>query len=360
MADELRTVARLTFDALTGVVGIVQDMHRAIARGGLGPVGHVQSAIAAPIYGMVRAGLAAGTAVAETALRDSAHVLPDKVTGVLNGAIGDRLAIHYPALATPLRLHVSGERLPTGHLVVFVHGLVHIEQHWWQEGPDYGQLLADGIGATPLYVRYNSGRHVATNGARLAVLLDEVVAGWPVPVRGLSLVGHSMGGLVARSAVHEAVEADLRWLDVLRNVICLGSPHLGSPVERGAAVAALVLNGFAASAPLARVVAGRSAGIKDMARGAPYTAAPQARQRFLAATVAADPTSVRGRIIGDLLVSTASATDRSQTADRDVIGGLTHSALLHHPEVYARLVNWLSSPEYAVHAQAEGAERSPR
>jgi triacylglycerol lipase len=343
MADELRTVARLAFDALTGVVGIVQDMHRAIARNGLGPVGDLQSAMAAPIYGMVRVGLAAGSVVAETALRNSAQVLPDKVTGVLNGAIGDRLVSHYPALATPLRLHVSEERPLTGHLVVFVHGLVHTEQHWWQDGPDYGQRLADDVGATPLYVRYNSGQHVATNGARLAVLLDEVVAGWPVPVRGLSLVGHSMGGLVARSAVHEAIEARLRWLDVLRNVICLGSPHLGSPVERGAAVAALVLNGFSASAPLARLVAGRSAGIKDMGRGVPCTAAPQARQRFLAATVAADPTSVGGRIFGDLLVSTASATDRSQAADRDVVGGLTHPALLHHPEVYARLVTWLSS-----------------
>lgn len=329
---ELRTGARLAFDALRGVVDVVQDMHGAIARRALGPVGALQSALAAPVYATVRAGLALGSTVAETALRNATRALPDQFVGVLNGAVGDRLATHYPALATPLALHPVGDHPKTGHLVVFLHGLIHTEQDW-RHG--YGRRVVDEIGATPLYVRYNSGLPVATNGRHLSALLDEVVADWPVPVDRLSLVGHSMGGLVARSAVHEA---DGRWLDALTDVICLGSPHLGSPVERGAAIAGWLLAGFPESAPLATVVDGRSAGIKDLAHGTPYTVAPHVRQRFLAATVAADPTSVHARVVGDLLVSTASATNGR---GHDVIGGLTHLALLDDPAVAELLITWL-------------------
>ena len=351
MAEEFRTGARLAFDALSGVVGVVQDMHRAIARRALGPLGAVQSTLAAPVYDTVRVGLALGSSVAETVLRNATRALPDQLVGVLNGAVGDRLATHYPALATPLALHPVGDHPKTGHLVVFLHGLIHTEQDW-RHG--YGQRVVDEIGASPLYVRYNSGLPVATNGKHLSALLDEVVADWPVPVERLSLVGHSMGGLVARSAVHTACGAgnqtaacgagnqtaaiDRGWLDALTDVICLGSPHLGSPVERGAVVAGWLLAGFPESAPLATLVEGRSAGIKDLAHGAAYTAAPQVRQRFLAATVAADPTSVHAKIVGDLLVSTTSATDGQ---GHDVLGGISHLGLLDHPEVAELLITWL-------------------
>jgi pimeloyl-ACP methyl ester carboxylesterase len=333
MARELRTGARLAFDALGGVVDVVQDMHRAIARRALGPLGDLQSALAAPVYDTVRVGLAIGSTVAETALRGATRALPDQLVGVLNGAVGDRLATHYPALATPLALHPVGDHPKTGHLVVFLHGLIHTERHWRHE---YGQRVADEIGASPLYVRYNSGLPVSVNGDHLAALLDEVIADWPVPVERLSLVGHSMGGLVARSAVHQATGR--RWLDALTDVICLGSPHLGSPVERGAVVAGWLLAGFPESAPLATLVEGRSAGIKDLAHGAPYTAAPHVRQRFLAATIAADPTSAHAKIVGDLLVSTASATDGR---GHDVLGGVSHLGLLDNPEVAELLITWL-------------------
>lgn len=322
--DELRTGARLAFDALGGVVRVVQDMHRAIARHS--PFGELQSLVAAPVYATIRVGLALGGAVAGTVLHDGK--LPSKLTGVLNGAVGDRLATHYPALATPL--HATSEYPLTGHVVVFLHGLVHTDEHWGHRD------LTDELGASALHVRYNSGLPIATNGAALATLLENLVC--HNAVDRVTLIGHSMGGLVARSAVHQA--ADHHWPAVLRDVICLGAPHRGSPVERGAAAATWLLDSFPESAPLGAVAARRSVGIKDLAHGAPYTAAPHVRQHFLAATVAENPTGIPGRLLGDLLVSTTSATDG--TPDH-VLGGISHLGLLHHPDVrtwvLARLTN---------------------
>ena len=35
------------------------------------------------------------------------------------------------------------------------------------------------LGYTPLYVRYNSGRHISENGRDLAEQLERLVAAWP-------------------------------------------------------------------------------------------------------------------------------------------------------------------------------------
>jgi len=322
VTDEARTGVRLAFDALGGIVDVVRDVHRAIAGPGL-------AAVAAPVFGAVRFGLAAGGAVASTVTRGS---LPVGLTGVVNGAVGDRLRSDYPALATPLRATADGPL--EGHVVVFLHGLVHTEQRWGHRD------VAEEVGATAVHVRYNSGLSPTDNGRDLAVYLEALVTGNPI-VR-LSLVGHSMGGLVARAAVHEALENGQRWLSPLREVVCLGSPHLGSPVERAAATAARLLNAFPESAPFGALVDRRSTGIKSLAHGTAYSAAPHVRQHFLAATVATNPTSTTGRLLGDLLVSTTSATAPEAEADRHVLGGLGHSALLHHPDVRAKLVEFLT------------------
>ena len=82
------------------------------------------------------------------------------------------------------------------------------------------------------HVRYNTGLHVSENGRGLARLLDEMVEEWPCQLEELVLIGHSMGGLVARSACHYGAS----WTDRVRHVFCLGSPHLGADLEKGANV----------------------------------------------------------------------------------------------------------------------------
>src|SRR6201999_2958937 len=117
---------------------------------------------------------------------------------------------------------------------------------------------------TPVYVTYNSGLHISDNGQKLDELLNEIVDGWTVQPEELVLVGDSMVGLVARSACHYGTA----WTGYLSNVFCLGSPHLGAPLEQFANVAGWALNKLPETRPTARIVNGRSAGIKDLRYGA--------------------------------------------------------------------------------------------
>ncbi|EWM12161.1 hypothetical protein KUTG_02465 [Kutzneria sp. 744] len=364
----MTTAVRLLFDAASGVVGLVSRTHRAIAA-------PVLPAISGFVYGCVDAGVTIAGAVADLALTATGvgrhyHPLQATVVGrraaaALNGAVGDSLTGRYAALATPMRLRHQGADLPTTaladryphpsrHVIVMIHGLVENEE-WWQHGDaadrtDFGRRLTEDLGASVLYVRYNSGRSVTENGQELAALLADVTADWPVPVERLSLIGHSMGGLVARSAVRHAVAGRLAWLPALGEVVCLGTPHQGSDVERAAELVGRALGWFSESAPLAALFTLRSTGIKDLRHGLPADShpAPSGRQLFVAATLALDPGSWRGRLFGDLLVTPASATDPTQEADRHTFGGISHSALLRHPRVYAELRRWLSDPTHAL------------
>jgi triacylglycerol esterase/lipase EstA (alpha/beta hydrolase family) len=58
-------------------------------------------------------------------------------------------------------------------------------------------------GFTPVYLRYNTGLHISHNGQTLAELLNRLHVLWPAaaeePLKETVLVGHSMGGLVARA-----------------------------------------------------------------------------------------------------------------------------------------------------------------
>jgi pimeloyl-ACP methyl ester carboxylesterase len=356
---------RLLFDAASGVVGLVSRTHHAIAP-------PVLPAISGFVYGCVNAGVTIAGAVADLALTATgvgrhyrplqATVAGRRVGAALNGAVGDSLTGRYAVLATPMRLRHKGVDVsttaladhypqPSGHVIVMIHGLVENEE-WWQgddvgDRTDFGRRLTDDLGASVLYVRYNSGRPVADNGRELAELLADVTDDWPVPIERLSLVGHSMGGLVARSAVRHAVAGDLAWVAALGDVICLGTPHQGSDVERGAEFVGRALGWFRQSAPLVPLFTLRSAGIKDLRDGLAVDhvesrATPPGRRLFVAATLAEDPTSWPGRLFGDLLVTPASATDPTQRADRHTFGGISHSALLRHPQVYAELRRWLS------------------
>ena len=53
---------------------------------------------------------------------------------------------------------------------------------WSRDGHDHGTALAADLGYTPLYLHYNTGEHISTNGRRLANLLESLVQEWPQPV----------------------------------------------------------------------------------------------------------------------------------------------------------------------------------
>ncbi|HEV7976510.1 alpha/beta hydrolase [Amycolatopsis sp.] len=390
-ADEFGGAARLLSDTAGGITGTVQRMHRAIARRAFGVAGDValpakalHDSVSGLVYGSVRTGIAMGGAVVEAASRVAGTLRPEgtlvespvgqATTGVLNGAFGARAEIRGDLLPSRMTLRVDHRRVPidtaalaeaypdaSGKLVVFLHGLIETERWWFRaERPDFGTRLTADLGTSQVYFRYNTGKHISENGRELTAVLTELVGAWPVPVTGIVLIGHSMGGLVTRSAVHQA--AELPWLPLVTRLVCLGVPHTGAPLERGANLAAWALRRFEESAPLGDLLALRSPGVKDLRYGFLHeeqwtggdpdavrrtdtpvdTFLPEGvRQYFLAATLARSENSLLARGLGDLLVMPKSAVDTAQVAERRWVGGMNHFDLMHRDEVYRTLLEWL-------------------
>src|SRR4051812_38159251 len=247
LPSEVRATGELAGTAVGGMAGFIKDAHLGIASrpfaalGILGaPVRVVHDRVSGVAYDLVYKALAAGPRAlvrltpgngipAANSLRGSLAL------GALNGAIGDRLAQSGNPFALDMTLRGGGD---TPRIAVFVHGLGETDDAWALFGRrTYGAQLEEELGYTPLYLRYNTGLHISENGRRLARLLEETVESWPVPVEEIALVGHSMGGLVARSACHYGGE----WTRLVRHVFCLGGPHLGAPLQKAANAAAHAL-----------------------------------------------------------------------------------------------------------------------
>lgn len=289
-----RGAMRLGVDAVAGVVGIVERMHGTIQRTPW-PVGGASATGARGIAGLVYRIIRASTHLVGRGLDASLALLPPlpegeesagriAVLAALNGVCGDYLRRSGNPLALDMSLHGGGKRIdmadlagslqaatgrpPSGRLLLMAHGLCMNDLQWNRNGRDHGAVLAAETGRTVLYLRYNSGLHIADNGRQLAELLQQLVVRWPAPLVEVSIIGHSMGGLVARSACLFAKENGHAWLDRLRKLVFLGSPHLGAPLERGGHWLENLLGLSPYSAPLARLGDARSAGIRDLRRGA--------------------------------------------------------------------------------------------
>jgi pimeloyl-ACP methyl ester carboxylesterase len=340
---QLRALTRLAFEEAGLGAGGIEQVHRAIAdrafaAGGPGKLLH--DGISAAVYAGVRGG--AGLAGRAVSVAVPEREVSPAVLAVLNGLRGDVLD---PPLAIPMTLSVAGPETP--RLAVFVHGLFETEHAWrYGGGPRYGDRLP---GWTPVYVRYNTGRHISESGRRLAEELEALVA--EREVEEIALIGHSMGGLVARSACHAGGE----WASRVTHIVSLGSPHTGAPLESAVHYAAAVLGVMPESQPFAGFLRRRSAGIRDMRSGslveqdwldrdpeALRAVACQevplldgARHCFVSATVTRRPDHPVGRLIGDWLVLERSASHRTQEILH--VGGAHHLALLNHPTVYERL-----------------------
>jgi triacylglycerol esterase/lipase EstA (alpha/beta hydrolase family) len=132
------------------------------------------------------------------------------------------------ALAAHLAAHGGPRRV-----CVFVHGLA-CDESCWGERPAivYGDALADELGYGALYVRYDTRRSHARNGAALCALLGRLARVAGPRLREIVLVGHSLGGLVIRHACVHAADRNRPWLRRVRMVMCLGTPHRGAPLAR--------------------------------------------------------------------------------------------------------------------------------
>jgi pimeloyl-ACP methyl ester carboxylesterase len=394
LADELRGAGRLAVEATRGVTDLVEAMHQTIAGGPdvLGrPLAGLARAFTAPVYGSIRGVTMLVGKGLDLALEQLAPLLgesaptPEReaVLAAVNGVLGDYLEeTHNPlALAMQLRTATGSEltlerealsrAFPTasGKVLVLVHGSSMSDRQWCWKGHDHGARLAEDLGFTPLYLRYNSGLHIWKNGQAFAELLEALLAAWPVPVEALTLVGHSMGGLVARSACHFAEVEGLAWRKALRALVCLGTPHHGAPLERSGNLLGLALGVSRYSAPLGRLGRIRSAGVTDLRFGNVLQEHAAAPDRFahgedprtelslpdgvdcyaVAGTTATTPADA---LPGDGLVPVASALGkhakpalslRFPASHQHVAYGHGHLDLLSSPEVYARVRDWLQA-----------------
>ena len=396
--SDLRGAARLATDATTGLADLVEAMHERIARppgrAAPAPPGRTRG-ITGLVYKNVRGVVRVVGGSIDILLGLLAPALrPDRdsparpnakreaLVAALNGVLGDYLAATDNPLAISLALRSAGEplrleraalarQLPAagGRLLVLAHGLCMGDLQWQRKGHDHGAALARDLGYTPVHLHYNSGRHISLNGRGFARALEQLIEQWPHPLERLVILGHSMGGLVARSALHCAGLEGHRWPARLDDLVFLGTPHHGSPLEQAGHWADVVLEATPYAAPFARLGKVRSAGITDLRHGSLVDEDWVGRDRF--ARRAGDrehlplPDGVRcyavaaslaergstARRLGDGLVPLASALGRHHDParalqfpqDRQWIGyAMGHLDLLSRPEVYDRLRQWLA------------------
>lgn len=373
------------------ILGGVRDVHTAVSgrvhsvldRALGGPaVGHrVHDGIATGVY----AGIGLGLKAASKALRGADHLgLGPRieatprgrfVVSAVNGLIGDKLIADGSPLAIEIAVRRDGRDVPltpaglakaypdaADAIVVFLHGLCETENYWDRRSrprrddgsstASYGTRLAADEGWTPVFVRANTGQSLAEAGVDLSALLSRLVEAWPTEVRRIALVGHSMGALIARAACAVSLGVDEPWTAKVTDIVTLGAPHTGSPVERTIARGVRVASRAPELLPLANFFEQRSVGVLDLHDGMPEdtAAVPNARYHLVAATLSKSPKHPVAATIGDYLVQYTSAVgllpggvEMFPGADVLHVPGADHFDLLNHDDVYTALRGWLAN-----------------
>lgn len=199
-AADLRGAARLTTDAVAGLASLVEAMHARIASvprlsvfGEAAPEDEHLRGLTGLVYEAVRGvtHLVGGTTEALLGWLAPMWAAPDThqpphpereaLVAALNGVLGDHLATTDNPLAIAMAFRQSGRPLPlkrpalrwclagaTPRLLVMLHGLCMNDLQWQRAGHDHGEALARELGYTPVYLHYNSGLSVSTNGRILA------------------------------------------------------------------------------------------------------------------------------------------------------------------------------------------------
>lgn len=393
--SDLRGASRLAIDAITATTDLVEHMHYNIASmgGALGSDPQTRtSGITGLVYRTVR-GVSRGVGVTlDLALERLADLYGERdstpgreaLLAALNGILGDHLADSGNPLAIRMQLRRGGRTLALdsaelkegvrragGRILLIAHGLCMNDLLLKRHGHDHGALLAEEFGYFPLYLFYNTGQHISTNGRQLAELLESLWRQSEHPIE-LSVLAHSMGGLVARSAYHYGCLAGHGWPACLERLYFLGSPHQGAPLERGGNWLHLLFEVTPYTAPFARLGRIRSAGVTDLRHGSLLDEDWQGRDRFrevgdyrhpvplpeqfrcyaIAASLSPEP-GVGDRILGDGLVPLDSALGRHREArfsldipesQSYVRRNINHLDLLDDAAVFRKLRRWFGRP----------------
>ncbi|GIC75827.1 triacylglycerol lipase [Moritella sp. F3] len=389
-ANDIRGVNQLAVDAVTGLTDIVEALHYTILSLGLndkttptktrGVTGFVYRNIRS-ITAFVGDKVDLSLSQFGSALGQHESSLKREVAiSMLNGVLGDYLLERQNPLAVIMQLRRDGVALTDvalrnliqksdGKILLMVHGLCMNDLQWQVDEHDHGIELARDLGYEPIYLHYNTGRHISENGRDLAALLEYLVTISPQPLT-LSILAHSMGGLVSRSAFHYGEKAGNSWLQQVHKMVFLGTPHHGAALEKGGNMIDILLGSNPFSLPFAKLGQIRSAGITDLRYGSIIDEDWQGKDRFsytsddrgslalpngvhcytVAAVKSKQSTVVGDGLIGDGLVNVDSALGRHnddllhltfpeqhQWVGRD----MNHMDLLYHPDVYSKIRHWL-------------------
>ncbi len=284
----------------------------------------------------------------------------EALVAALNGLAGDHLHRTDNPLAIATRLQRRAGKA-TPRVLLLAHELGLDGQHWHRNGHDHGAALAEAFDGTPVHALYNSGRPVAALGRDLAAELQALLSHWPVPLQGVVLVGHGLGGLVLRSALHHAGRSAMAWPARVEHVVFLGTPHGGADPQQVLAWLARLGAGRAARLlPLAHLARHRSAGMDDFIHGRVLAADPRTGAAPTSDEDAGLPPTLRAHAVagaigdgrGDGLVSVASALGRAEGTHpalplpdehRWVAQGVDHMGLLASDAVFRKMRQWLSA-----------------
>jgi pimeloyl-ACP methyl ester carboxylesterase len=386
--NDLQGGSRLVIAGVQGITNIVESMHRNVS--GLAPIAGASHSgpmrgITGFVYRRVRGatalvGLGLDAAFSQLAKRIPADAASarrsdagEAARAAANGLFGDYLAETNNPLAIQMSLRAadksSGIAIPIqrdglrallaransagngSKLLIMVHGLCMNDLQWRRDGHDHGELLGANKRATVLYLHYNTGLHIADNGLQFSNLLEALFQEWPVPPKDITIIGHSMGGLVARGACEVARRTKQTWLKRLKALVFLGTPHRGAPLERAGRGVDLLLGASPYTAPFARIGLTRSAGIQDLRHGRCIDPSPMHGHALLPAGVACfaiaasrqrPPTSAGVGRHGDGLVPIASALALPlPTSHQAIFYEMNHFDLLSSRAVCDRIGRWL-------------------
>jgi pimeloyl-ACP methyl ester carboxylesterase len=393
-SSELQGITRLITEATLGITDLVEAMHHRVVHPPGIPSTFVQNLIT-KIAGFTYNNVRWSTRIIGNGI-DKALVPLNQVLGeivatdesealrsVLNGVVGDYLEEKENPLKITMQFKNNAKAITltkaslkktypniSGKILLMVHGSCMNDIQWTQKAHNHGIALAKELNKTPLFLHYNSGRHISTNGQEFNKLLAELVQNWPVPIEEIVILGHSMGGLLTRSALYYGQKQESSWTKHLTKIIFLGTPHHGAPMEKAGNVLDVVLESIPYAKPFARLGKIRSAGVTDLRYGNLVDEDWQNKDRFemqgdqrihiplpkgvvffsIAASVGNTPDSLSSQIRGDNMVGLKSATGKHSISAKSlkfkkkntmIIHECSHMGLLSNPEIYDKMKSWL-------------------
>jgi pimeloyl-ACP methyl ester carboxylesterase len=374
----LKGLTKLVIQATKGTTDLVETMHSTIERAHL-PLGESRAATTSGITGLVYKSIRGGTQLVGTSLDYAMQtVIPllndelipsrkkDVFLSIINGVYGDRLLLTENELALGMQFFHQNQAIdsqlssnlksPSTKIMLFIHGLCMSHHCWESGGENLSSNMAETLGYTPVYLDYNTGRCIADNGLELAIQLEKLVDIWPVNVSNITIVGHSMGGLVARSASYYGEKNNCRWLHINKTLVSIGTPHAGAPLEKVASALENLMQLSPYAIPFVRLTKIRSQGIENLRYGEITTSdkfvpLPIDVEYFaLAATLNKQQKFTTEKFIGDGLVTPDSAFGQGQDSsstllipaeNKRLIYELGHNEMLTDAGVFQQLETWL-------------------